>query len=115
MGPNNEVLIFVPQKVQDDQAEDNSRDQVVKALETVYGPKDASKPDFNAATPSSLASVLTAKDPLNLSVNAGDKYQDLARRILAYRDGPGWWCTDQSGRSVQGRWRNAGSEFFIEE
>jgi preprotein translocase subunit SecF len=87
VGPSNEVLIFVPQKAQNDQAEDNSRDEVVKALDTVYGSKDASKPNFNAATPTSLTSVLTAKDPLNLSVNAGDQYQQLARRVLAYRDG----------------------------
>ena len=54
----------------------------------MYGAKDPSKPDFNAATPSSLAEVLAAKDPLALSANAGDRYDQLARRILAFRDGP---------------------------
>jgi preprotein translocase subunit SecF len=86
-GPSNEVLIFVEQKSQGEQAEDASRDQVVKALDSVYGSKDTSKPDFNAVTPTTLTSALSARDPLNLSVNAGDKYEQLARRVLAYRDG----------------------------
>jgi preprotein translocase subunit SecF len=30
--------------------------------------------------------VLTTRDPLNLSTNAGDRYQQLARTILVYRD-----------------------------
>ncbi|HXN93037.1 MAG TPA: protein translocase subunit SecF, partial [Candidatus Acidoferrales bacterium] len=42
--------------------------------------------DFNSATPTSLAAVLTEKDPLNLSVNAGDRYQQLAKKLLDYRD-----------------------------
>ena len=83
---SNEVLIFVEQKGQGDQALDTSKAQVLTALNAMYGVKDPGKPDFNAATPSSLAELLTARDPLNLSVNAGDRYQQLARRILAYRD-----------------------------
>src|ERR1700752_3794179 len=66
-----EVLIFVEQKGQAE-AEDASKTQVLKAL--------------NAITPFSLASVLTTRDPLNLSTNAGDRYQQLAKSILAYRD-----------------------------
>ena len=83
---SNEVLIFVEQKGQGDQALDTSKAQVLAALNAMYGGKDSSKPDFNAATPSSLAELLTARDPLNLSVNAGDRYQQLARKILDYRD-----------------------------
>jgi preprotein translocase subunit SecF len=48
--------------------------------------KDSSKPDFNGATPSSLAAILNTNDPLHLSTNAGDRYQQLAKKILAYRD-----------------------------
>jgi preprotein translocase subunit SecF len=81
-----EVLIFVEQKGQTEM-EDASKQQVLKALNAIYGVK-TNKPDFNAATPASLAAVLTARDPLNLSTNAGDRYQQLARTILAYRDGP---------------------------
>jgi preprotein translocase subunit SecF len=80
-----EVLIFVEQKGQTE-AEDSSKVQVVKALNAIYGVKDSTKPDFNAVTPSSLAAVLTTRDPLGLSTNAGDRYQQLAKSILAYRD-----------------------------
>jgi preprotein translocase subunit SecF len=84
---SNEVLIFVEQKGQGgDEGLDASKAQVLKALNAYYGVKDSDKPDFNAATPASLAAVLNARDPLGLSVNAGDKYQQLARRLLAYRD-----------------------------
>jgi preprotein translocase subunit SecF len=85
---SNEVLIFVEQKGQGDQALDTSKAQVLTALNAMYGTKDPGKPDFNAATHSSLTESLTSKDPLNLSTNAGDRYDQLARRLLAYRDGP---------------------------
>jgi preprotein translocase subunit SecF len=88
---SNEVLIFVEQKVQGDQALDTSKAQVLNALNAIYGVKDSSKPDFNAATPSTLAAALNERDPLGLSTNAGDRYQQLARKILAYRD------SDKSG------------------
>jgi preprotein translocase subunit SecF len=80
-----EVLIFVEQKGETE-AEDASKTQVLKALNAIYGVKDSSKPDFNAATPSSLTAALNTRDPLNLSTNVGDRYQQLAKRILAYRD-----------------------------
>ncbi|HEY4817204.1 MAG TPA: protein translocase subunit SecF [Candidatus Acidoferrum sp.] len=84
---SNEVLIFVEQKGQGgDEALDTARTQVITALNSIYGVKDSSKPDFNAATPSSLATVLNANDPLHLSINAGDRYQQLAKKILTYRD-----------------------------
>jgi preprotein translocase subunit SecF len=84
---SNEVLIFVEQRGRGDEAEDAARAQVITALNSIYGVKDSSKPDFNAATPSSLAAVLNTNDPLHLSTNAGDRYTQLARKILAYRDG----------------------------
>ena len=85
--PNsNEVLIFVEQKNQGDEAGDDSKSQVINALNALYGTANSSKPDFNSATPSTLTTFLTEKDPLLLSTNAGDRYQQLARRILAYRD-----------------------------
>jgi preprotein translocase subunit SecF len=80
-----EVLIFVEQKG-GDEAGDASKAQVLNALNAMYGVKDSSKPDFNAATPGSLAALLNERDPLGLSTNAGDRYTQLARRILAYRD-----------------------------
>ena len=85
--PNsNEVLIFVEGKGQDELALQTSREKVLSALNADYGVSGSSKPDFNSATPASLAAVLNEKDPLLLSVNAGDRYQQLAKKILDYRD-----------------------------
>jgi len=83
---SNEVLIFVEGKTLDDSELDASRVKVLNALNATYGVASSNKPDFNAATPSSLAAFLSEKDPLFLSVNAGDRYQQLAKRILDYRD-----------------------------
>ena len=82
---SNEVLIFVPQTGQADQAHDEGKAKVLTALNAAFGVRD-SKPDFNSITPSELANFLAQKDPLGLSVNAGDKYQQISRNLLAYRD-----------------------------
>src|ERR1700676_5266688 len=85
--PNaNEVVISLEQKGQGDQALDVSKTQIINALNTIYGTANAAKPDFNAATPSSLTAFLTQRDPLLLSTNAGDRYSQLAKKILDYRD-----------------------------
>ena len=86
--PNsNEVMIFVEQGGQTDQALDEGRNKVLAALKATYGvAADSSKPDFNSATLSTLSANLAEKDPLGLSVNAGDKYQALAKNLLAFRD-----------------------------
>ncbi len=83
---SNEVLIFVEQASQTDQAIDDSKAKVLTALGTTYGVAGTGKADFNAVTQSALAKALSQKDPLALSVNAGDKYQQLAKSLLAYRD-----------------------------
>jgi preprotein translocase subunit SecF len=82
----NEVLIFVEQTGQADQALDEGKAKVLTALDATFGVGASSKPDFNSATPTTLANFLSQRDPLALSVNAGDKYQQLARNILAFRD-----------------------------
>jgi preprotein translocase subunit SecF len=90
--PNsNEVLIFVEQVGQGDQALDESKAKVLTALNATYGVEGTGKADFNAVTPSALAKALSQKDPLGLSVNAGDKYQQIAKNLLAFRD------TDKNG------------------
>ena len=90
--PNsNEVLIFVEQVGQGDQALDESKAKVLTALNATYGVEGTGKAYFNAVTPSALANVLSQKDPLGLSVNAGDKYQQIAKNLLAFRD------TDKNG------------------
>jgi preprotein translocase subunit SecF len=90
--PNsNEVLIFVEQVGQGDQALDESKAKVLTAMDATYGVAGTGKADFNAVTPSALANALSQKDPLGLSVNAGDKYQQIAKNLLAFRD------TDKNG------------------
>ena len=86
--PNaNEVVIGLEQSGEGDQALDTGKTQVVNALNATFGSASSGKPDFNASTPSSLAAFLNQRDPLGLSTNAGDRYQQLATRILTYRDG----------------------------
>jgi preprotein translocase subunit SecF len=82
----NEVLIFVEQTGQGDQALDEGKTKVLTALNATYRVSASNKPDFNSATPNSLANLLAQKDPLGLSVSAGDKYQQLANNLLAFRD-----------------------------
>src|SRR5271165_1331978 len=90
--PNsNEVLIFVEQVGQGDQALDESKAKVLTALDATYGVASAGKADFNSVTPSALATALSQKDPLGLSVNADDRYQQIAKSLLAFRD------TDRNG------------------
>jgi preprotein translocase subunit SecF len=85
--PNaNEVVISLEQKGQGDQALDVSKTQIINALNTIYGASNAGKTDFNAATPASLTAFLTQRDPLLLSTNAGDRYSQLGKKILDYRD-----------------------------
>ena len=83
---SNEVVILVEGKGQDDAARQASREKVLSALNATYGVSGSNKADFNFATLTSLAAVLTEKDPLLLSVNAGDRYQQLAKKLLDYRD-----------------------------
>jgi preprotein translocase subunit SecF len=84
-GKSNEVLIFVEQAGNDDEARDASKAKVLSALNATYN-TGSEKPDFNAATPSSLAAYLTQKDPLNLGAAASDRYTQLAKQLLDYRD-----------------------------
>ena len=85
--PNsNEVVIFVEGKGQDERALEEGRVRILTALNAAYGLSGSNKPNFNAATTASLAAQLSEKDPLLLSVNAGDRYQQLAKKILDYRD-----------------------------
>jgi preprotein translocase subunit SecF len=82
-----EVVIFVEQQTgQGDQAEDDSKSKVLTALNATYGVSSSGKSDFNSVAPTALTNFLAQRDPLALSVNPGDKYQQLAKNLLAYRD-----------------------------
>ena len=81
------MLIFVEQKGQGDQALDTSKAQVLDRAERHLRRRRI--PASRTSTPPRLLRSLmslTASDPLGLSTNAGDRYQQLARKILAYRD-----------------------------
>ncbi len=85
--PNsNEVMIFVEGSGPNDQALDQGKTKVLTALNSTYGVTNSLKSDFNSTTPTVLAHFLAQRDPLGLSVSAGDKYQQLAKNLLAYRD-----------------------------
>jgi preprotein translocase subunit SecF len=86
LSKSNEVLIFVEQAANQGDQEDQSKAKVISALNATYGSASSSKPDFNAVTANALTGFLAQKDPLALSVAAGDKYQTLAKNLLAYRD-----------------------------
>jgi preprotein translocase subunit SecF len=84
---SNEVLIFVEQKeATQDEALDASKASVIAALNAAYGVSNSGKPDFNLAPVNALTTLLNQKDPLNLGAMAGDRYTQLARRLLEYRD-----------------------------
>src|SRR5580704_3879532 len=85
--PNsNAVMIFVEQVGQSDQALDESKAKVLTALNSTFAVQTSGKPDFNAVTPSALSTILQQTDPLGLSVNGSDKYNQLAKNLLAFRD-----------------------------
>jgi preprotein translocase subunit SecF len=87
-GSQNDVVIGLEQKGQNDETSlDAGREAIVNVLHKTFGTADAGgKPDFNSSTKESLAAVLTEKDPLALGAAAGDRYNQLAQRLLAARD-----------------------------
>ena len=82
----NEVVIYLPQEGAGNQALDTGKAEIDKALHATLGGAESSKQDFNATTESALAEVLVRRDPLALGVNAGDRYTQLARQLISYRD-----------------------------
>src|SRR3979409_2312859 len=85
--PNsNEVLITLEEKGQGAEALDAGKTAILNALHATLGSGEAGKQDFNAAGPSAISDVLTRKDPLGLGTAAGDRYNQLARQMVAFRD-----------------------------
>jgi preprotein translocase subunit SecF len=87
-GSQNDVVIGLEQKGQsDDTSLDAGREAIVNVLHKTFGTADTGgKVDFNSATKEAVAAVLTEKDPLTLGAAAGDRYNQLAQRLLAARD-----------------------------
>ncbi|MGB8521800.1 MAG: protein translocase subunit SecF [Candidatus Acidiferrales bacterium] len=83
----NDVVIGIEKKGEGDEALDASKQTILDVLHATFGTANAAgKQDFNSITPSSLAAYLTQKDPLSLSTNAGDRYNQLAQRLTDARD-----------------------------
>ena len=83
---SNEVLIFVEQKGTEDKDLDASKARVIAALNSAYGVPDISQRDFNLVPLNAFAAKLNQNDPLHLGTSAADRYAQLAKRILDYRD-----------------------------
>ena len=83
---SNEVLIFVEQKGTEDQDLDASKAHVLAALNAAYGVSETNKSDFNLVPLNALATKLTENDPLHLGTSAADRYTQLAKKVLEYRD-----------------------------
>ena len=84
-----QVMIGVAQKGQEGTTEalDAGKAAILQALNATFGSEASTgKPDFNFATPSSLAQFLSQQDPLLLGTSAGDRYAQLARRLADFRD-----------------------------
>jgi preprotein translocase subunit SecF len=88
--PNaNEVVIYLPQQGQGTVALDAGKADILTALHATLGAGEPGKQDFDAAVPANVAEVLVRKDPLSLgaaSAASGDRYQQLTKQLLDYRD-----------------------------
>src|ERR1700731_578956 len=85
-GNANEVLINLEEKGQGAEALDAGKTAILNALHATLGAGEAGKQDFNAAGPSAISDVLVRKDPLSLGAAAGDRYAQLARQLVNFRD-----------------------------
>jgi preprotein translocase subunit SecF len=87
-GSQNDVVIGLEQKGHsDDSSLEVGREAIVNVLHKTFGTADTGgKLDFNSVTKEALAGALTEKDPLALGAAAGDRYNQLAQRLLAARD-----------------------------
>lgn len=80
------MVISLNQQGTSEQALDAGKQAIVDVLHRTFGTDASGRTDFNSVTPSVLAAYLTQKDPLVLGAAAGDRYTQLAQRLLAARD-----------------------------
>jgi preprotein translocase subunit SecF len=85
VGSQNDVLIGLEQNANDESL-DAGKQKILDVLHATFGTDSSGKPDFNSITPSALAADLTQKDPLGISLNAGDRYTQLANQLTTARD-----------------------------
>ena len=81
-----DVVIGLEQKGTGDESLDAGKDAILTVLHKTFGTDTSGKQDFNSITAPALADYLTTKDPLTLGTNAGDRYKELAQRLIDARD-----------------------------
>jgi len=81
-----DVVIGLEQKGTGDESLDAGKDAILNVLHKTFGTDSSGKQDFNSITAPALADYLTTKDPLTLGTNAGDRYKELAQRLIDTRD-----------------------------
>jgi len=81
-----DVVIGLEQKGTGDESLDAGKDAILNVLHKTFGTDSSGKQDFNSITAPALADYLTTKDPLTLGTNAGDRYKELAQRLIDARD-----------------------------
>src|SRR5262245_18005071 len=82
----NEVVIYLPQEGTGNQALDAGKAEIDRALHSTLGGTESGKQDFNATTEAALSEALVRRDPLTLGAAAGDRYTQLSRQLIFYRD-----------------------------
>src|ERR1700751_3948192 len=80
------VVIGLEQQGTGDESLDAGKDAILNVLHKTFGTDTSGKQDFNSITAPALAVYLTTKDPLTLGTNAGDRYKELAQRLVDARD-----------------------------
>jgi preprotein translocase subunit SecF len=86
-GAQNDVVIGLDKKGEGDESLDAGKQAILDVLHKTFGTADtAGKTDFNSVAKDSLAGYLTQKDPLVLGPTAGERYNQLAQRLLSARD-----------------------------
>lgn len=80
---NNEVLVALDVRDTSEQALDQGKAQIIKALETNA---QSGKLDLNNASSLTIANYLLDKDPLRAGTDANQRYTTIAQAIVGYRD-----------------------------
>ncbi len=80
---DNEVLVALDLKQTSEQALDQGKNAIIKALSTS---PEGGKQDLNNASTQSLQEYLLSKDPLSAGTEAGQRYAAMAQSIVSLRD-----------------------------
>lgn len=79
----NEVLVDLAVQETSEQALDQGKTQIINALR---GSAPQGKPDLNNTSSLALTNYLYEKDPLHAGTDAAQRYADIAKAVVNYRD-----------------------------